>query len=51
MKKAKQHKDYQAAHFALDTKGNISLPFNTKGMYRASKSTNQATYIGIFKDD
>jgi beta-aspartyl-peptidase (threonine type) len=35
----------------IDTKGNISLPFNTKGMYRASKSTNQATYVGIFKDD
>ncbi|KGJ94462.1 isoaspartyl peptidase/L-asparaginase family protein [Colwellia psychrerythraea] len=35
----------------IDTKGNISLPFNTKGMYRASKSSNQATYVGIFKDD
>jgi len=35
----------------IDTKGNISLPFNTKGMYRASKSANQATYVGIFKDD
>jgi beta-aspartyl-peptidase (threonine type) len=35
----------------IDTKGNISLPFNTKGMYRASKSSNQATFVGIFKDD
>lgn len=35
----------------IDTKGNISLPFNTKGMYRASKSASQATYVGIFKDD
>ena len=35
----------------IDTQGNISLPFNTKGMYRASKSANQATYVGIFKDD
>lgn len=35
----------------IDTKGNISLPFNTKGMYRASKSNTQATYIGIFKND
>lgn len=35
----------------IDAKGNISLPFNTKGMYRASKSFNQATYVGIFKDD
>ena len=35
----------------IDTKGNISLPFNTKGMYRASKSSPEATYVGIFKDD
>ena len=35
----------------INTKGNISLPFNTKGMYRASKSTSQVTYVGIFKDD
>jgi len=35
----------------IDTKGNISLPFNTKGMYRASKSNAQTTYVGIFKDD
>lgn len=35
----------------IDTKGNISLPFNTKGMYRASKSANQATYVGIFKGE
>lgn len=33
----------------VDTKGNISLPFNTSGMYRASKSNTQATYVGIFK--
>jgi len=35
----------------IDTKGNISLPFNTKGMYRASKSNGSPTYVGIFKDD
>jgi len=35
----------------VDTKGNISMPFNTKGMYRASKSSSQDTQIGIFKDD
>jgi len=35
----------------IDTKGNISLPFNTKGMYRASKSNTSATYVGIFKED
>ena len=35
----------------IDTKGNISLPFNTKGMYRASKSDSKVTFVGIFKDD
>jgi beta-aspartyl-peptidase (threonine type) len=35
----------------IDTKGNISLPFNTKGMYRASKSNSTPTYVGIFKED
>lgn len=35
----------------IDTQGNISLPFNTSGMYRASKSNTQATYVGIFKDE
>ncbi|MBB1385162.1 isoaspartyl peptidase/L-asparaginase [Pseudoalteromonas sp. SG45-5] len=35
----------------IDTKGNISLPFNTSGMYRASKSNTQATYVGIFNDE
>ena len=35
----------------IDAKGNISLPFNTKGMYRASKSNTSATYVGIFKED
>jgi len=35
----------------IDTKGNMSLPFNTKGMYRATKSNTTPTYTGIFKDD
>ncbi|WP_245763928.1 isoaspartyl peptidase/L-asparaginase family protein [Pseudoalteromonas denitrificans] len=35
----------------IDTKGNISLPFNTKGMYRATKSNTTNTYVGIFKAD
>jgi len=35
----------------IDTKGNMSLPFNTAGMYRATKSNTSATYVGIFKDD
>ena len=35
----------------IDTKGNISLPFNTKGMYRASKSNTTPTYVGIFREE
>ncbi|WP_033076433.1 isoaspartyl peptidase/L-asparaginase [Thalassotalea sp. ND16A] len=35
----------------IDTKGNISLPFNTKGMYRATKSNSAPTYVAIFKDE
>lgn len=35
----------------VDSKGNISMPFNTAGMYRASKSSSSATYVGIFKEE
>jgi beta-aspartyl-peptidase (threonine type) len=35
---------------ALDTKGNIELPFNSDGMYRASKRSGSDIYIGIYKD-
>jgi beta-aspartyl-peptidase (threonine type) len=34
----------------IDAKGNIALPFNTKGMYRASKSSLTPTYVGIFAE-
>lgn len=34
---------------ALDTKGNIVLPFNSEGMYRASKKQNEELFIGIYK--
>jgi len=33
----------------IDAKGNISTPFNTSGMYRASKSSGESTTTGIFK--
>jgi beta-aspartyl-peptidase (threonine type) len=33
---------------AVDRLGNIAMPFNTLGMYRASKSSTQDLYIGIF---
>jgi len=35
----------------IDTEGNISMPFNTTGMYRAKKSSNSPTYVGIFSDE
>lgn len=33
---------------AVDALGNITMPFNTTGMYRASKSSTQKLFIGIF---
>lgn len=36
---------------AIDTKGNITMPFNSEGMYRASMSSNGETYIGIFRNE
>lgn len=35
----------------IDTQGNMSLPFNTKGMYRATRSNTTPTYVGIFKSE
>ncbi|MFD2822256.1 isoaspartyl peptidase/L-asparaginase family protein [Lacinutrix iliipiscaria] len=34
---------------AVDTKGNIAMPFNTEGMYRASKSSNGNEEVSIYK--
>ena len=34
---------------AVDAKGNIAMPFNTEGMYRASKSSNGNEEISIYK--
>lgn len=36
---------------ALDRAGNISLTFNTPGMYRASVDANGEVFVGIYKDD
>lgn len=36
---------------AIDYAGNITMPFNSSGMYRASKSSNGEEFIGVFKDD
>ncbi|MEO8761305.1 MAG: isoaspartyl peptidase/L-asparaginase [Bacteroidia bacterium] len=34
---------------AMDNKGNIELPFNSEGMYRAKKSSDSDLFIGIYK--
>jgi beta-aspartyl-peptidase (threonine type) len=34
---------------AVDSKGNIAMPFNTEGMYRASKSSNGKSEISIYR--
>lgn len=34
---------------ALDAKGNIELPFNSEGMYRASKKSGEEIFIGIYR--
>ena len=36
---------------AIDARGNIAMPFNTSGMYRASIDTEGKKYIGIHKDE
>jgi beta-aspartyl-peptidase (threonine type) len=35
----------------IDTQGNISMPFNTTGMYRAKKSSKSPTFVGIFSGE
>jgi L-asparaginase / beta-aspartyl-peptidase len=36
---------------AIDFNGDICLPFNSEGMYRASKKNNEETFVGIYKED
>lgn len=36
---------------AVDSKGNIAMPFNTKGMYRGYKSSSGSKEISIYKED
>jgi beta-aspartyl-peptidase (threonine type) len=36
---------------ALDKDGNISMEFNTAGMYRAYINTEGKLFIGIYKDE
>lgn len=35
---------------AIDAKGNIVMPFNSEGMYRAMKAADEKLFIGIYKD-
>ena len=35
---------------ALDARGNIELCFNSEGMYRASKKSDEDVYLGIYRD-
>ena len=35
---------------AVDSSGNIALPFNTEGMYRAFRKSNDEQEIAIYKD-
>ena len=41
--------DGEGGLIALDAKGNIVLPINSEGMYRASKKQNEDIFIGIYK--
>ena len=36
---------------AVDRQGNIAMPFNTSGMYRASINAEGTVYIGIYGDE
>ncbi len=36
---------------AIDAKGNISLPFNTSGMYRAYRKEGETAKVAIFKNE
>ncbi|MFW5926667.1 MAG: isoaspartyl peptidase/L-asparaginase family protein [Wenzhouxiangella sp.] len=36
---------------AIDAKGNIAMPFNTRGMYRATIDTDGQAEISIYRDD
>lgn len=35
---------------AIDAKGNIEMPFNSEGMYRAMRISGGEIYLGIYKD-
>lgn len=45
-----EKQDARGGLIAIDRKGNISMPFNTPGMYRASMDANGNKTIKIYKD-
>ena len=36
---------------SIDAAGNIAMPFNTAGMYRASVDTKGNVFVGIYDDE
>ena len=36
---------------SMDSQGNIAMPFNTSGMYRASVNTDGEVFVGIYGED
>ncbi len=50
MKKLKAQEG-EGGLIALDTKGNVTMPFNSPGMYRGYMKKGQKPWIGIYGDD
>ncbi len=50
MKKLKAQ-EAEGGLIAMDSKGNITMPFNTPGMYRGYIKSDGKPWIGIYKDD
>lgn len=43
--------DGEGGMIGVDAAGNISMLFNSAGMYRGAKSSDGTDYVGIYKDD
>lgn len=42
--------DGEGGMIGVDAAGNVSMQFNSEGMYRAMKSSNGTSFVGIYKD-
>ena len=55
MKEVVHHKllaiDGEGGMIGVDAAGNISLVFNSAGMYRGARSNDGTSFVGIYKDD